>query len=73
MLGTRMYIDTNKYEFDECIQKIIDEILNLESNNNTNTSSNKSIYQINDLIISLGGFIDIEDNGMNIINKNLSI
>jgi hypothetical protein len=49
MLGTRMYIDTNKYEFDECIQKIIDEILNLESNNNTNTSSNKFIHQIKSL------------------------
>ena len=49
MLGTRMYVDTNKYEFDDCIQKIIDEILSLESNNNTNTSSNKSIYQIKSL------------------------
>jgi acyl carrier protein len=49
MLGTRMYVDTNKYEFDDCIQKIIDEILSLESNNNTNTSSNKYIYQIKSL------------------------
>jgi hypothetical protein len=29
MLGTKMYIDTNKYEFNECIQKIINEINNL--------------------------------------------
>ena len=49
MLGTKMYIDTNKYEFNECIQKIIDEILSLESNNNTNMSSNKSLYQIKSL------------------------
>ena len=28
MLGTKMYIDINKYEFDEYIQKIIDEIIN---------------------------------------------
>ena len=50
MLGTRMYVDTNKYEFNECIQKIIDEILSLESNNNsTNASSNKSLYQIKSL------------------------
>jgi acyl carrier protein len=49
MLGTRMYVDTNKYEFDDCIQKIIDEILSLESNNNTNASSNKSLYQIKSL------------------------
>ncbi len=28
MLGTKMYIDTNKYEFNECIQKIINEINN---------------------------------------------
>jgi hypothetical protein len=45
MLGTRMYVDTNKCEFNECIQKIIDEILSLELNNdnNANTISNKSI------------------------------
>jgi len=28
MLGTKMYIDINKFEFDVCIQKIIDEIKN---------------------------------------------
>jgi hypothetical protein len=28
MLGTKMYIDTNKYKFNVCIQKIIDEINN---------------------------------------------
>ena len=50
MLGTRMYVDTNKYEFNEYIQKIIDEILNLESNNNgINATSNKSIHQIKSL------------------------
>ncbi len=45
MLGTRMYVDTNKFEFNECIQKIIDEILSLELNNNKNTTGNDSIYK----------------------------
>jgi len=40
-----MYVDTNKFEFNECIQKIIDEILSLELNNNKNTIGNDSIYK----------------------------
>ena len=45
-----MYVDTNKYEFNECIQKIIDEILSLESNyNGINATSNKYIHQIKSL------------------------
>jgi hypothetical protein len=29
MLGTKMHIDINKYEFNECIQRIINEITSL--------------------------------------------
>ena len=50
MLGTRMYVDTNKFEFNECIQKIIDEILSLELNNNKNMTGNDSIYKNKQLL-----------------------
>lgn len=46
LLGTKAYIDTTKYEFDECLNKIAKEIADITNNKTARATGNQSLTSI---------------------------